>query len=170
MRNEFFADVRNLDELRKAYREAALKHHPDRGGDNETMRRVNEAYKEATAYLTSEKGWDTEAQHGKTWSQGRQNYYSDLSEKLRQKLYDLLSVEGVRIEITGYWFWVHHPDSRSIKDVLKAKGCRWHSKKKLWYYAGVKSRGRGKMSMNEIRDSYGSQVMQGNDENKAIEA
>ncbi len=31
-------------ELRRAYRAAALRHHPDRGGDLETMKRVNAAY------------------------------------------------------------------------------------------------------------------------------
>jgi hypothetical protein len=34
-------------ELRAAYREAARKHHPDRGGDLETMRLVNHAYENA---------------------------------------------------------------------------------------------------------------------------
>jgi curved DNA-binding protein CbpA len=33
-----------LAEIREAYREMALRHHPDSGGSVEAMRRVNEAY------------------------------------------------------------------------------------------------------------------------------
>jgi len=33
-----------LAEIREAYREMALRHHPDAGGSVEAMRRVNEAY------------------------------------------------------------------------------------------------------------------------------
>jgi hypothetical protein len=33
-----------LPEIREAYREMALAHHPDSGGSEETMRRLNEAY------------------------------------------------------------------------------------------------------------------------------
>lgn len=32
------------DELKKAHRKAAMKHHPDKGGDAETFRNINEAY------------------------------------------------------------------------------------------------------------------------------
>ena len=32
------------DDIKKAYRKLSLKHHPDRGGDIETFKRINEAY------------------------------------------------------------------------------------------------------------------------------
>merc|ERR1719158_1972934 len=31
-------------ELKKAYRKAAMKHHPDKGGDPEKLKEINEAY------------------------------------------------------------------------------------------------------------------------------
>ena len=34
----------SLAEIREAYRERALSHHPDAGGSVEAMRRLNEAY------------------------------------------------------------------------------------------------------------------------------
>ena len=32
------------DEIKKAYRRMANKHHPDKGGDSEAFKKVNEAY------------------------------------------------------------------------------------------------------------------------------
>ena len=34
----------SLDEVERAYRQKAKKHHPDHGGDDDTMRALNEAY------------------------------------------------------------------------------------------------------------------------------
>ena len=35
-----------LEDLKRAYRNLAMKHHPDRGGDVETMKEVNALYDE----------------------------------------------------------------------------------------------------------------------------
>ena len=32
------------DEIKKAFRKLSLKHHPDRGGDAEEFKKINEAY------------------------------------------------------------------------------------------------------------------------------
>ena len=32
------------DEIKKAFRRAAIEHHPDRGGDEEKFKEINEAY------------------------------------------------------------------------------------------------------------------------------
>lgn len=34
---QYFAGCKNLDELKRAYKAAAMKHHPDMGGDTATM-------------------------------------------------------------------------------------------------------------------------------------
>ena len=34
----------NQDDIKKAYRKLSLKHHPDRGGDGEQFKKINEAY------------------------------------------------------------------------------------------------------------------------------
>lgn len=40
----FFASCKTLDELKKAYKAAAMKYHPDMGGDTATMQAVNAEY------------------------------------------------------------------------------------------------------------------------------
>jgi hypothetical protein len=41
----------DFDRLRTAYRQAALRHHPDRGGSNETMAAINHAYEQLHTLL-----------------------------------------------------------------------------------------------------------------------
>lgn len=41
---KFFEDCKNLDDLKAAYRAAALKYHPDMGGDTATMQEINAEY------------------------------------------------------------------------------------------------------------------------------
>lgn len=40
----FFSDCNTLDELKKKYRKLAMENHPDRGGDEDTMKRINDEY------------------------------------------------------------------------------------------------------------------------------
>lgn len=40
----FFNDTLSIEELKAAYRRLVMVYHPDRGGDNETMKRLNYEY------------------------------------------------------------------------------------------------------------------------------
>lgn len=41
---KYFAQCKNLEELKKEFRRLAMVHHPDRGGDVETMKEINNEY------------------------------------------------------------------------------------------------------------------------------
>lgn len=41
---KYFVECKTLDELKKLYRKLALANHPDRGGDEEVMKKINEEY------------------------------------------------------------------------------------------------------------------------------
>lgn len=41
----YFDNVKNLKELKERYRKLAMDNHPDKGGDVETMKRINCEYK-----------------------------------------------------------------------------------------------------------------------------
>ena len=38
---KYFVNCKTLDELKKAYKAAAMKYHPDMGGDTATMQQIN---------------------------------------------------------------------------------------------------------------------------------
>ena len=40
----YFINCKNLDELKKAYKAAAMQNHPDKGGDTATMQAINAEY------------------------------------------------------------------------------------------------------------------------------
>lgn len=66
---------------------------------------------------------------------------------------------GCKAEVTGAWVWAHGnlKANKEARDLLKANGFRFASKKKLWYFAAVRSGGRrGGKSMSYIRTKYGS--------------
>ena len=71
----------------------------------------------------------------------------------------LLKIRGVSVELCGSWLWVTG-DTRANKDALKAAGCKWASKKMMWYWHPGEYQRHGKkpMSMDYIRTKYGSQV------------
>ena len=90
-----------------------------------------------------------------TRSEGSARYQSELNEKLRAKLEELLSVPGIEVEICGLWFWLTG-DTKPVKEQLKTLGCRWAPKKKQWFYPGIPSRNRKEKDMSDIREAHGS--------------
>jgi curved DNA-binding protein CbpA len=44
MRTKYFTGCSSLDEVKRLYKELAMKYHPDRGGDKATMQAINLEY------------------------------------------------------------------------------------------------------------------------------
>lgn len=130
--------------VKKAYKKACMKYHPDRNaGGLEMMKSVNLAY-EALKDLT-----DTIE-----IAENSQNFGDELMHVINA----LSPIATLDLELCGSWLWITG-DTKSFKDELKALKCRWAPKKKSWYFrpADFKSRGRGKFDMDEIRAKHGSQ-------------
>ena len=68
-------------------------------------------------------------------------------------------LEGLEIEIIGVWVWVSG-NTRTYKDLLKAEKFIWQKAKEKWVFMGKKSNGRGTMSMDEMREKYGSEKVE----------
>lgn len=145
----YFIRIETLEELKKQYRALAMKHHPDRGGDVEVMKLINEEYDRA---FDKVKDIHRNAK-GETYT--KEN--PETAEQFRDIIDKLLRMQGVEIEVIGCFIWLSG-NTREHKDEIKAMGFKWHSKKKMWYKAPDDYRRRGKKqySIEEIRDMYGT--------------
>jgi hypothetical protein len=89
------------------------------------------------------------------------------SEEYRQAIEKIIHLEGIVIELVGYWIWVTG-NTIAVKSELKNAGYFFASKKLAWYFrtGEYKVTKGGKKSLDEIRDKYGSEVINGNKQSK----
>ena len=134
-----FDNCTNFDELRQSYLQLCLHHHPDKGGNPDLMHAINNDYHQTSEHLASPDGWNKTAHHGKDWTENRQRFHLDISEKLRLMLFSLLAIPNLTVSISGYWLWLEHPDASNdfLADKLTALGCHWSTKQHRWYYPGI---------------------------------
>jgi len=159
---KYFANIHTLEQLKKEFKRLALANHPDLHPERENathlMQEINAQYAERAAHLIKR---GERARAGEAHANGRtvKSDEVDLSEvvaDMQKIILEILKIsKDLEIEITGLWLWVSG-DTRTHKAELKALGLRWASKKKLWYFAGVPSSGRGRSTMEDIRATYGS--------------
>lgn len=147
---KYFTNVKTLDELKAQYRRLAMKHHPDRGGDLETMKAINDEHDQLFEILKKQHNASADEYHQTT----------ETAEEFRDILDVLLKLNGLVVELCGSWLWIGG-DTKQHKDALKAAGCRWSSSKKLWYWRHPEESRpwhRGNKTISQIRTKYGSQV------------
>lgn len=152
---KFFNNCKSLDELKAEYRRLVKLHHPDRGGDAETMKAINNEYEIAFEQLKKHHNATHDAEHQTTETAAE---FIEIIEKL-------LKLDGLDIELCGSWLWIGG-NTRENKDALKAAGCRWSNNKKLWYWHHPEEGSKwhkGKATISEIRAKYGSQHITGRD-------
>jgi len=130
-------------DIKKAYKKACTKYHPDKGGSVEMMQAVNQAYDEL-------KDFEGNIEAGALG-------YSDL---LNEALLKIINLPNIEIEICGAWVWVTGDTKQHSKELGKnGAGFWWAKKKKAWYFrpADWKSSSRGDWSLDRIRGEHGSQ-------------
>lgn len=148
----YFININTIDELKKAYRKLAFKHHPDRGGNEEAMKAVNAEYEVLFKKLniTDE-------------TTGESKY--NMNDGFREMINRIINLEGLEIEICGMWVWVSG-STKEHKDALKEAGFFWASKKKMWYWRPEEAkirRSSGIKDMDYIRHMYGSETVKAAD-------
>ena len=86
-------------------------------------------------------------------------------------LQKIINYEDINIEIVGCWIWVDG-NTYNYKDSLKALGFRWAREKKKWYFhtEAFRKRSHKKLSMEDIRDLYGSTEIQTEETKKLKQA
>ena len=74
-----------------------------------------------------------------------------------------MKLDGLELEVCGDWIWISGNTFQN-KTAIKEAGCRWASKKKLWYWrpADYVKKTRKTLDMDQIRNLHGSEVFTSN--------
>lgn len=154
----YFKNVETLEELRKQYKELLKKFHPDnQDGSTEATQQINAEYDKLFKVLKDkhESKATADSENGK--ADFNKKYYDFAEDKaLRDMLKKIIGFNGVKIEIIGNWIWCF--DSYGYRKELKELGFKYAGQKKAWYYhtEAFRKKGRKALSMDDIRNYYGS--------------
>lgn len=161
----YFKNAETLEQLRKQYKELLKKHHPDNGGNEEIMKAVNAEYDKLFNILKDKhesKSAYNSGDHNSEQSDYNKSMYDWENDKaLREVLQKIINFDGIEILICGQWIWISG-NTYSYKKELKEIGFKWASQKKQWFWhsESFKKKSHKTLSMNEIRNYYGSTKIQ----------
>ena len=87
------------------------------------------------------------------------------------KINELLSLnlKGADIALIGTWIWITNT-VKEQKELLKSAKCRWHSKRKCWYFTEQKGKTRynAKASLSDLAEAYGYQGFKNENQQAAL--
>jgi hypothetical protein len=147
---KWFNDCLTIEDVKATYKKLAKQYHPDLGGDTATMQEINKEYAFATAKAVKGANLSDEEAETEILS----------SEAYRNAIEQIIHLEGITIELVGYWIWVTgqtYPNRATLKEA----GFLFAPKKQAWYFRTAEykvGKSSGK-SLDEIRDKYGSEVL-----------
>ena len=128
---KYFAGLTTVAEIKAKFKELAFRHHPDLGGDTETMKIINAQYHDA---LQSANGQQNKGSDSKEHTY---RYDEATEQAIAEKLDELLGLqlEEVEIAIIGTWLWVTG-NTKPHKDQLGKNGIglSWHTSRQAWYF------------------------------------
>ena len=163
---KYFKTCKNVEECKKLYKKLAFMYHPDKGGDTETMKEINNEFD----YIM-ENGIFKRAKKDNAKKDTKKDYDFS-SSQFKDIISALVRLDGLEIEITGCFIWVTG-NTYPQKDIIKSLGFRYSKNKKAWYiapaeYFAQKRSYKKSYSMNDIRNKYGSQKFESEGNQKMI--
>lgn len=154
---KYFANCKNLEELKKEYRKLVMVNHPDNGGDTRVMAEIIKEYKQMFEVLKNEQ--NRKAKEDKT---GKTYHTNETAEMFMEILEKIMFLDGLEIEICGSWVWVGG-NTYAHKTELKNASFSYSAKKKMWYWKPYETtwfKGKKSYTMDEIRNTYGSEKVE----------
>lgn len=153
----YFKNISTIEALRRQYKDLLKVNHPDNGGDVATMQEINAEYDKLFKMLKDKHESNTADSEKEKTSFDNMKYDFTEDQKLREVLQQIISFEGINIEIVGCWIWVDG-NTYQYKDALNEIGFKWAREKKKWYFhtEAFRKRSHKTLSMDDIRNYYGS--------------
>ena len=145
---KYFKNCTTKEECKKMYKKLAFKHHPDRGGDLDTMKEINNEF-----------DWIMKNGIFKSAKKDAKKDYDFSTSQFKDIIEQLIKFDNIIIDIVGCFIWIKG-NTYPIKEELKALGFRYSKNKKSWYIAPVEYMQNRKSykrqySMEEIKNKYG---------------
>lgn len=162
--NNYFNKPQTLEALRKQYKELLKKYHPDNiNGSTEATQEINAEYDRLFRELKDRHSTADSTDNSNASNINNMKYDFTEDAKLREILQKIVGFNGIDIEIIGSWIWVSG-NTYLFKNELKANGFKWASNKRMWYWHSdnYQKKSRKSLSMEDIRDYYGSMKVQTN--------
>ncbi len=149
--NYFTPTPKTLEELKKQYRKLVFMHHPDKGGDAEKMKAVNNEYDKLFKFLKD----IHQTKDGETYTAKQTS--TETSDQFKDLINELMKMDDIEIEIIGCFVWVTG-NTKAYKDKLKELKFQWHSKKTAWFLKpeNYRCKSRKNYEFDEIREMYGT--------------
>jgi len=149
MKTKYFAGVKTLQELRKTYKKLAFENHPDKGGDVEIMKAINNEYERLSKILINS---------NEDFTAEQKEAEAAYSEAIIEKLNVLFKFEGLIIEIVGYWIWLTGA-TYTHRAEIKEAGFKFAKAKAAWFWHDGEFRKKSKKryDLETIREMYGSE-------------
>jgi hypothetical protein len=140
--------INDIDDLKKQYYKLAKKYHPDMGGSTIQFQQLQKDYDDLFNKLLK----------GSSLNNEQKDNEIVIDKAIREIIDALINYDQLIIEVIGKWLWVSGT-TFPLRTILSSVGLEYIKKagKSYWVYKGSESKGRGKMTMDEIKKKYGSQ-------------
>ena len=143
------------EHLKKAFREFAMKYHPDVNPFGLEMMKLGNL---ANELLTKTLGvWQVKEESQEQNAQAPESETLSIDEELIEILKKLRGLVGVEREVRGVYIWCFG-NTYTYKNNLKEWGFKFAPKKKEWFYAAngrIPKRHHREFTSDEIREKYG---------------
>lgn len=140
---KWFDGVKNIEELRKRYRELLKEYHPDNeNGSVEITQEINAEYDAIFTVLEQ-----------------TDNSYTKKENEHFKAILNVITGFDITIEIIGSWIWCFN--SFEYRKQLKELGFKWCNKKKawIWHDEPYHRHHKEEIPLNHIRAKYGSEMI-----------
>ena len=157
---KYFKNVSTLEELRAQYTERLKKYHPDNpNGSTEATQAINVEYSHLFKVLKNKHESTADSVDKSSYNNMKYDFAED--EQLRKALQAIIYLSDIVIEVCGSWIWISG-NTYQHRTELKEHGFKYAPKKKQWYWhtETFRKKGRKPLSMDDIRNYYGSTEVQ----------
>lgn len=154
----YFSTCTGVDEVKSLYRSLARANHPDLGGNTRTMQDINASYHDALKSYDGIKVGQYDNGKERVY-----RYHYQTEQSVVEKYADILRAKlpgRIVVEICGTWIWVSNTQ-KDDRTALKALKLLWHAKRIQWFWKpeGQYSRYNANMTNADIRNYYGSKIL-----------